>query len=254
VYQCKICGKKFAHERSLSGHVGGAHSNERHVFKKRIKIEKQCEKCSTTFSVVRTVNKNGDQYIPRNEKRFCSHRCANGHSYTNEWRAHISKSLTNNPKNPFYGGGVSKVIHICPQCNKSFEKPKHQKFCSKSCASRSRKKPLDETSHSYYWREAQFRFNLSDFPDEFDFSLIDKYGFYRAKNNGDNPLGVCRDHIVSVTYGFRNKIPPEIISHPANCQLLPHMLNIAKHTKSGMSVYDLYEKIKAWNSKYDKHI
>jgi hypothetical protein len=79
---------------------------------------------------------------------------------------------------------------------------------------------------------------------------VEKHGWYSAKNHGDNLGGVSRDHIVSVRYGFVNKIDPKIISHPANCRLLPHNQNVSKGPDSGMSIEDLLVKIEAWNLKY----
>ena len=78
----------------------------------------------------------------------------------------------------------------------------------------------------------QILFSLDAYPEEFDFSLIEKYGWYKAKNNGDNPNGVSRDHMFSVKDGFLNKIDPKIISHPANCRLVLQRENAKKRNKS----------------------
>lgn len=42
-------------------------------------------------------------------------------------------------------------------------------------------------------------------------------------------------------------IDPEIMKHPANCQLLLHSNNIKKNSKSNISLNDLIEKIKHWD-------
>ena len=95
-----------------------------------------------------------------------------------------------------------------------------------------------------------FNFNLNDFKEEFDFTLIESFGWYKAKNNGDNPIGVSRDHKVSVKYGFENKIDPSIISHPANCQLIQQTKNSSKGTKNSISIEELIKDIEKWNNKY----
>ena len=101
-----------------------------------------------------------------------------------------------------------------------------------------------------YRKMCSFIFNLNDFKEEFDFTLIESFGWYKAKNNGDNPIGVSRDHKVSVKYGFENKIDPSIISHPANCQLIQQSKNSSKGTKNSISIEELIKDIEKWNNKY----
>ena len=80
-----------------------------------------------------------------------------------------------------------------------------------------------------YRLDCNFKFNLSDYKDEFDFSLVEKYGWYSPTNKNDNISGVSRDHMLSVREGFENGIDPNIISHPANCRLMIHSENISKN-------------------------
>ena len=101
-----------------------------------------------------------------------------------------------------------------------------------------------------YRADCAFKFNLSDYPDEFDFTLIESYGWYKPKNRGDNLNGVSRDHIISVRYGFDNQLPAEHLAHPANCVLMKHGENVSKGKKIGMSYDDLLNRIEAWNKKY----
>jgi hypothetical protein len=91
---------------------------------------------------------------------------------------------------------------------------------------------------------------LNQYPEEFDFSLIEKYGWYKAKNRGNNLNGVSRDHIVSIRWGFENGVDARFIKHPANCQLLVHNDNVSKGKKESISQQDLIEKINTWNKKY----
>jgi hypothetical protein len=111
-------------------------------------------------------------------------------------------------------------------------------------------KVRDLSKISDYRHECSFKFSLNEYPEEFDFSLVEKYGWYRAKNRGDNLNGVSRDHIVSVKFGYENKIDPKIISHPANCQLLRHNENISKNKKCSLTIDELLEKIEQWDDKY----
>ena len=63
-----------------------------------------------------------------------------------------------------------------------------------------------------------------------------------------NPLCLPRgrnkyhlDHIYSIMDGFRNNVKPEIISHPANLQMLPEKINISKGSVSDRSLDELYD-------------
>ena len=105
-----------------------------------------------------------------------------------------------------------------------------QKFCSRSCASRYRNKNCSLLTK--YKSLTRFRFTLNKFPNEFDFSLIEKHGWYKASNHGNNLTGISRDHRISVMGGFNQRINPLLIAHPVNCKLLIHVENISKNSKS----------------------
>lgn len=95
----------------------------------------------------------------------------------------------------------------------------------------------------------RFKFNLKDFPDEFDLSLLTERGMFSPK---DNPKGVSRDHLLSCHFGKANKIDPKIMSHPANCKLVLQSENSKKHKTSSISYDELLLRIAEWDAKY-KH-
>jgi hypothetical protein len=101
-----------------------------------------------------------------------------------------------------------------------------------------------------YRADCKFKFNLADYPDEFDFQLVTEHGWYSAKNRGNNIYGVSRDHMLSVKYGFDNGIDPKILAHPANCRLMLHRDNVSKLSKCSITLEDLLIKIAAWDKKY----
>lgn len=105
---------------------------------------------------------------------------------------------------------------------------------------------LDE--YNRYKNDCIFRFALNDYPTKFDFDLIKLHGWYKAKNRGDNPNGVSRDHIVSIKYGWLNNIPATVISHPANCQLVQQGINNKKKTDCWITIDELMLRIKEWDS------
>ncbi len=139
----------------------------------------------------------------------------------------------------------------CLNCGKdiSFELYlKGRTHCNKKCKIELGRKNMDK--FSVYKKEASFKFNLSSYPEEFDFDLIKEHGWYKPVNRGNNTGGVSRDHIYSVRKGFEDGIDPNIISHPANCQLMVHSKNISKNKRCGITINDLKEKISNWNKKY----
>jgi hypothetical protein len=67
------------------------------------------------------------------------------------------------------------------------------------------------------------------------------YGDEWIKNRGLNGTNnaIQLDHIVSVSYGYKNNIPIEIISHPCNLRLIKWEENISKFDKNGMTLDEL---------------
>lgn len=121
-------------------------------------------------------------------------------------------------------------------------------FCNKIC-----KRKFYESNKSdfeIYKNNCKFKFAIYDFPNEFDIELIKEHGWYSAVNRGNNLLGVSRDHMISIKYGYENNIDSGIISHPANCKLMVHNQNVSKHKKCSISLDELLLKIKSWNDKY----
>lgn len=109
---------------------------------------------------------------------------------------------------------------------------------------------LDRKKYQDYRKLCAFRFSLNDYPNEFDFELIKKFGWYKAKNKGDNPNGISRDHMFSISEGFKQNIDPYLISHPANCKLMQHGENFKKKAKCCITLKELEQRIKEWNNKY----
>lgn len=136
----------------------------------------------------------------------------------------------------------------CSSCRERIEKEEENRKLENIRIIKERSENLIST----YRTMSLFKFSLKDFPDEFDFDLIRKYGFYSPKNKKNNLGGVSRDHLVSVKYGFENNVDPRIIGHPANCELRIHNENISKGTKCKISLEDLMERIKRWDIKYKK--
>ena len=105
-----------------------------------------------------------------------------------------------------------------------------------------------------------FKFSIKTYPEWFaeGIKLIKELGWYSTpgsnKNGIKNILGVSRDHIYSISDGFKNNIDPRIISHPANCRLISHKENQRKHSNSSITLEELKERIKIFESIYGVYV
>jgi hypothetical protein len=107
-------------------------------------------------------------------------------------------------------------------------------------------KESDKIGINRYRQLCEFKFNVYHFPNKFDLTLIEKFGWYKAKNRGDNPNGISRDHMFSIKEGYLNNIDPFIISHPANCMLMKNDENNKKKTKCSITLEELKKRIDDW--------
>ena len=105
-----------------------------------------------------------------------------------------------------------------------------------------------------YSYQARFTFSINKYPLWFaDASLlINQYGWYSAANRGNNLSGCSRDHLYSVADGFKNKIDPNLLSHPANCKIVPHRQNQNKHKNSSITLDELKDRINKFEQQYGK--
>lgn len=144
-----------------------------------------------------------------------------------------------------------EYLKKCERCDEVFSGTKKKRFCSRHCVnSKRRELAYDKNDLSSYRGLCSFKFGISSYPSEFDVSLVEKYGWYSAKNRGNNVNGVSRDHMVSVRYGFDNNIPPEHLAHPANCKLILHSDNVSKGKKCSITYDDLLVLIAEWDMRY----
>jgi len=219
-----------------------------------------CAKCRKQFKV-----REREKIFPSKEKYYCSSQCSHSREHTPKQRKAASEKTIRWLVT--HGKKVHKnVLRNCQHCGEEFvtKENSSKRFCSNKCARRHIAQlkyqeklgacvtDIERTKLEIAkYREAcKFKFSLNQFPDEFDFDLIRKYGWYKAKNHGDNLTGVSRDHMYSVMDGFVNHIDPKILSHPANCKLMIHSENISKHNSSSITLDELLKRIDQWNLKY----
>lgn len=180
---------------------------------------------------------------------FCNNSCKASHTYKGRDRSKnifsavgIANILASNAKRKL---SISDVF--CLYCNNKLNRD-NAFFCDRSCQKNYNRIGLD--AFIIYKADAAFRFSIKDYPDAFDFSLIEKHGWYKPSNRGDNVAGVSRDHMLSVKQGFQLGVDPILIAHPANCKLMVHSDNISKNKKSSITLDDLLNRIQYWTEKY----
>jgi len=208
---------------------------------------KTCSKCNTIFN----------SYSKWGNKKFCSRKCGNGHSYTeshkNKLLATLAEKTTisnqfgsHKRKTKFDVVGPYTKIFLCT-C-------KYSGIKWYSTTVKQIHPDLARTKKEYTY-SCQFRFGISMYPDWFvnASELITKHGWYStpgSKKGIKNTNGISRDHLYSVTDGWINKVSPAIIRHPANCSLIPHTENQSKHKKSKITLDELYCRIEKFNLMY----
>lgn len=179
----------------------------------------------------------------------CSVSCRISISNTNRKDSENTK-IKKREKAILYNLSIGKELNIeCKMCRTPIWKRLRKKFCSPVC------KRLFNRSGTpafvQYKADTMFRFSVKDYPNEFDLDLIKSHGWYSPYNSKRKNLnGISRDHMLSVSDGFRLGISPEILSHPANCKLMIHTENIIKNKKSSIGIEALIQRIECWNKKY----
>lgn len=246
MYKCEDCKLEFKTFQAKANHYRwkhlkyaykNPHNHENHTLNCKIaaeirfgKIIEEDTKCFNCGNAIHIKYREGK----RKQKYFCSRSCANKRKHTEETKNKIRTSLQKEIKHKF-----------CDNCGKEIFG--HRRFCSKECRHEYRIK--DYTSYQRYKLACQFTFSLNEYPEKFDFLLVEKYGWYKAKNRGNNLNGVSRDHMFSIKEGFLQNIDPKIISHPANCQLMRHNDNISKYKKCSITLEELQKRINEWDNK-----
>lgn len=257
--ECNICNKIFKSERALQGHSrmhGTSNGTNRQIMccciitREEVKVS-YLEKFQESLITCKQCHK---LFKSRARAKLCSKSCST--TYTNTKRGKgwtskycglkISKTLKlryaeKNPSYPHVVGDYTEVrfskcrvtgkIYISRKGDICFNSPYIQKI------------PIVQ-----YRRACAFKFDLKDYPLEFAQNIP----MYSGRRNPD-PDAYSKDHILSVADGFINNISPDILSHPANCRLIPHSKNSSKSYKSEITLEELMIKITEWDKKYQHY-
>lgn len=284
---CPYCGEHLLmNKKSFANHVRWCKSNpkyeeirkkvsdtskklnkERFGEIKQFEVECANPKCKKHFFIESKEN-----LFNKDKKYFCSISCANSHIVSDETKEKISNSIKEYIlKNGGFGclpkdvNFINKEKRICENCGNEFTpKTTKQKYCCNDCYESHKLVKLymrkfncaeediekNKVLFSLYKRQCKFTFCIYDYTNEFNISLIKENGWYSASNRGNNLNGVSRDHKFSVNEGFKQKIDPYLISHPANCELILQNDNSSKHDKCSLTIDKLIQNVNEWNEKY----
>lgn len=86
----------------------------------------------------------------------------------------------------------------------------------------------------------KYRNKCNSISSKFDLSKLPNYEF-RGVNGTQNAYQI--DHEISIVYGFKNGISPEIIGHICNLKMIPWKDNVRKNIKCSITLEVLLEKI-----------
>lgn len=138
-------------------------------------------------------------------------------------------------------------VRSCADCGR-FHRETAKKYCS-ACSPNIR----------HYRSRASFKFNVYEYPDEFDLNLVTSLGWYSPTGrNGKNRThlnlnGASRDHLFTVSDGFHLGVDPTLLAHPANCEVVSHAENSSKaRRRSRITLEELHRRIAEWETKYGK--
>lgn len=254
-YKCEHCKEQFENSKIKANHIRWKHKiNDDYLKQSKERInsyfdlklgEKKtfsvtCYKCNKIHSVIER-----EKQFPKKEKYFCSRACANSKNFTEESRLKKSIIAKNSERVKLACKKKTLPKNKCKCCSKL---TRNLNFCSRNCKKQNHLQTLNEKEK--YYNLAQFRFDLKKYPREFDFTLIQKHGWYKAKNKGDNPNGINRDHLYTISDGFKNNVDPLLLAHPANCKLITHTENLKKRGNSTITLEELLERIRNWDLKF----
>lgn len=181
---------------------------------------KECPKC---------------QNIHTRPGTYCSRSCANSRTWSTSDKILKSSSAKKSPSVLASNRSHERRKSISERMKALYASGKQCNLTKEDKIKGGRAKPistLDSSIEKDYRRLCKFMFSLSEYPDKFDFSLIENHGWYLPTNRGNNPNGVSRDHMLSIKEGWRNKVPAWKIAHPANCRLLLQRDNAKKQSQS----------------------
>ena len=95
----------------------------------------------------------------------------------------------------------------------------------------------DKSAYEIYVIASDWIENMISFQSSHKVIEINRLGIF---NNKTNKSGLVRDHKYSRKAGFDNKVFPELLRHPVNCEFITHAKNSGKSARLSLSLTDLF--------------
>jgi hypothetical protein len=251
------CQKEFKSRMALTGHARMHGLSEGHttpilcscLLTRKVMPHQYLEKYQKSLSFCAHCN---TVFKPWSKDAiYCGHSCSA--SAVNSTRgprldttklkiaAGVKKHNMSHPKQKkFEIMGEFSKIHVCTckHCSSLFLSRIKKQYCELH------RELYSESSKSGY----KFTFNVYHYSELFDIALLNKVGWFSpgGKAGQWNMSGLSRDHKVSVTEAIKNRYDPFYITHPLNCELMPHAQNNKKKTKSSMSYAELVDLVNTY--------
>jgi hypothetical protein len=237
-----ICCSRQCHNIRINTR---SRDNDKHVLAAQKKIRdyetnpKLCANCQKFLTY--------SQY--RSNYKFCSRSCgamiANAMRDQSVYQKQVDTLRVRIEQNEYQ---TIKKVHwptsrvsfgVCAVCQTAFRARGNTKYCSSLCKAKGGIKP--------YRRACKFKISKTTYPELFDTALLEKHGWYRAANHplGYNPRGATWDHLFRIEDGFRAGVDPDIMSHPANAEMISWEDNFARKN-SKLTLDELMQRIDAW--------
>lgn len=185
----------------------------------------------------------------KRRNKYCNQSCSASHN--NTIREHtIESRLTRASKlkkpSDLPVGCCPVFFTPCTTCGRIIltkSKPSTSSYCSATC------NPTFYVKTAY--RSAcKFGLNNQDHAELFNSALISALGWYTPTNTKTNRApnldGVCWDHLFRIEDGYTLRVPPHIMNHPANAELVPWAEN-RKRLTSMITYEELLRRIDAWD-------
>lgn len=250
---CIICHKETS-QLGIVTHYNRSHGDsskwENSIFAANSRHKSNVDLYNLTPNKCKYCNDN-ISYEYRNNK-FCSRRCSgifnNNERKLSGWKVSEESIEKTRQKLQIYSGEYSKIYFAhCKFCGTSFipDTNGNSKLVCAHC------QHLKYKNNEEKW---SFNFNVFNYPDLFDLDAVNSVGWvsFGGKRGGKkNPKGLSRDHKVSVDESKRNNYDPYYITHPLNCEIMPHDENNSKNTKSSISYSNLKLLVNAYDNRGD---
>lgn len=177
---------------------------------------------------------------------FCNHSCSATHNNAlrgamsdetkEKIRSSLSKKTSKHVKKIEIIGPYSQIFLCkCKHCKITFISRIKKQYCTEH------RSMYSESAKSGF----KFTFNVYHYPELFDLTLLKEIGWFGpgGKSGKWNPIGLSRDHKISVNDAIKNNYDPYYITHPLNCEIMSHSQNNKKKTNSSLIYSELIDAV-----------